>query len=69
MPEDRWLKSAEVRQLLKISACDLAHLRQEGKIRFVKERNAYLYSTTDCQALANTVRDEKSGNACRIDDP
>lgn len=66
MSDARWLKSADVRKLLKISTCDLAHLRQEGKIRFVKKGNAYLYSSDDCKELSQSTR-ENSGGACSID--
>jgi len=44
---DRWLTSVEVRKVLRISTCDLAHLRAQGAIRFAKKGNAYLYSSID----------------------
>lgn len=53
MKEREWLNSAEVRKLLKISTCELAHIRESGKISFTKKRNAYLYSAADCDALSN----------------
>lgn len=46
-----WLTSAEARKALKMSTCDLAHLRQEGGIRFAKKGNAYLYSRPDVESL------------------
>ena len=46
-----WLTSVEVRKALRISTCDLAHLREEGGIGFVKKGNAYLYSSTDVERL------------------
>ncbi len=51
MREDNrtWLTSTEVRELLKISTCDLAHLREDGKMRFKKKANAYLYFSADCK--------------------
>ena len=39
-----WLKSKEVMKTLKIRACDVMHLREAGKINFIKQGNAYLYS-------------------------
>lgn len=39
-----WLKSKEVMKTLKISACDVMHLREEGKLKFTKQGNAFLYS-------------------------
>lgn len=38
-----WLTSKEVEKELKISSCDLAHLRQEGKLEFIKKGDSYLY--------------------------
>ena len=43
-----WLTSAEVRKLMRISTCELAHLRREGKLLSKKQGNAYLYSAADC---------------------
>lgn len=39
-----WLKSKEVMKTLKIRACDVMHLRKEGKLKFTKQGNAFLYS-------------------------
>ena len=39
-----WLKSKEVMKTLKIRACDVMHLREEGKLKFTKQGNAFLYS-------------------------
>jgi hypothetical protein len=38
-----WLTSKEVQKLLKISGCDLMHLRVSGKLKFKKQGNAFLY--------------------------
>jgi len=48
---EKWLTSMEVRKFLKISSCDLAHLREEGAIGYSKNGNAYLYSSIDAQTL------------------
>jgi len=48
---EEWLTSVEVRKALKISTCDLAHLREAGAIQAEKRGNAYLYSSTDVQIL------------------
>lgn len=39
-----WLKSKEVMKELKIPACEVMHLREEGKLKFTKHRNTFLYS-------------------------
>lgn len=39
----QWLKSKEVMKTLKIQACDLMHLREAGKLKFIKQGNAFLY--------------------------
>ena len=36
-----WLTSNEA---LKVDSCDLMHIRLQGKLRFEKERNAFMYS-------------------------
>jgi len=38
-----WLKSKEVMKVLKMPACDLMHLREAGKLKFIKQGNAFLY--------------------------
>jgi hypothetical protein len=38
-----WLRGDEVRKILRISTCDLAHLREAGKIPFKKHGRAWLY--------------------------
>ncbi|MEQ8584071.1 MAG: hypothetical protein RIC30_15145 [Marinoscillum sp.] len=41
------LKSKEVQKALKISSCDLMHMRMAGKLRYTKKGNAYLYDAGD----------------------
>jgi len=43
----KWLKSAEIRKKLKLTTCELAHLREAGKLPFKKKGNAYLYLAED----------------------
>lgn len=38
-----WLKSKEVKKELKISSCELSHLRQKGTMNFIKKGNSFLY--------------------------
>lgn len=40
--DDAWLRSEEIRKRLK-TTCELAHLRDAGKLPFKKQGNAYLY--------------------------
>lgn len=40
---ERWLRSNEIRKALKLSTCDLAHMRDAGKIESKKVGNAFLY--------------------------
>ena len=42
-----WLSSKEAIKELKISDCDLMHLRTAGKLEFRKEKNAFFYSVND----------------------
>ncbi len=38
-----WVSSTAMAQLLRVSSCELSHLRQAGKLRFAKLGNAYFY--------------------------
>ena len=38
-----WFTSKEAQRLLKISGCELMHLRVSGKLKFKKQGNAYYY--------------------------
>ncbi len=38
-----WLTSKETQKLLKVSGCELMHLRVSGKLQFKKQGNAYYY--------------------------
>ena len=51
-----WLKSKEVEKELKISSCDLAHLRVAGKLNFMKNGNSFLYSINDVEKLRANVK-------------
>lgn len=41
--EKPYLTSKETREKLKVSSCDLMHLRENGKLEYIKKGNAYLY--------------------------
>jgi hypothetical protein len=41
--ESDWLSSMEVMEKLDISACELSHLRDSGKLKFAKLGNAFYY--------------------------
>ena len=43
-PALEWLNSKEVLKTLKIRACDVMHLREAGKLKFIKQGNAFLYN-------------------------
>ncbi|MCZ8354014.1 MAG: hypothetical protein ACK5WV_13365 [Chryseotalea sp.] len=51
--KEKWLKSKEVMKTLKISACDVMHLREEGKLKFTKQGNAFLYSAESVALIQN----------------
>ena len=40
---DEFLRSNQVRKILKISSCELMHFRESGKLKFIRQGNAYLY--------------------------
>jgi hypothetical protein len=45
MPEKtvKYLTSQEAKIELKVQDCDLAHIRNSGKLQFTKKGNSYLY--------------------------
>lgn len=57
--DERWLESGIVRNQLRIDSCHLMHLRVDGKLRFKKEGNAFLYYSGDVHRL----RIERSATA------
>lgn len=40
---NKYYSSKEVMKKLRITSCDLMHMREAGKLEFVKKGNAYLY--------------------------
>lgn len=44
-----WITSKEAQKLLKISGCELMHLRTSGKLVFKKQGNAYYYQVKQSQ--------------------
>ncbi|MCF6251230.1 MAG: helix-turn-helix domain-containing protein [Methylococcaceae bacterium] len=49
--EEKWLSSKEVKKILKVSDCELSHLRNDGKLVFMKKGNAFLYSLLYIESL------------------
>jgi hypothetical protein len=45
--DENYLSSKETMKALKVSSCKLMHLRAEGKLKFIKKGNAYLYDYSD----------------------
>lgn len=43
MKAEKYLNSKEAKTVLKVQDCDLAHIRNAGKLKFVKKGNAFLY--------------------------
>jgi len=41
---EQYLTSKEAKAALKIQDCDLAHIRNAGKLQFEKKGNAFMYS-------------------------
>ena len=49
--EKMYVSTKEVKDKLKVNGCSVMHLRTEGKLRFKKRGNAYLYLIEDVQKL------------------
>lgn len=47
----QFLTSKETKVELKVQDCDLAHIRNTGKLQFTKKGNAYLYSKESIERL------------------
>jgi len=47
-----WLTSKEAKAKLRVSSCQLMHLREGGHVRFQKNGNAFLYSKEDVERKA-----------------
>jgi len=45
----KYLSSKETMKELKVSSCDLMHLREAGKLKYVKKGNAYFYKKNKVQ--------------------
>jgi len=43
MDSVKYLNSKDTKRNLKITSCELMHLREEGKIDFIKKGNGYFY--------------------------
>ena len=55
-----WLKSDAARRALRVSGCDLSHIRETGKLRFRKKGNAFLYDPKDIERVASGRDNGKS---------
>ena len=51
MKVEKFLTSKEAKAELKVQDCDLAHIRNAGKLQFTKKGNAYLYSKESTERL------------------
>lgn len=51
MKIEKFLTSREAKAALKIQDCDLAHIRNAGKLEFNKKGNAYLYSKESIEKI------------------
>jgi hypothetical protein len=43
-PKMLWLNSKQAMKQLKLSSCQLMHLREAGKLKFEKRGNRYFYA-------------------------
>lgn len=45
--ETKYSNSKETMKSLKVSSCELMHMRVSGKLKFVKKGNAYFYEKSE----------------------
>jgi hypothetical protein len=55
-----WLTSKQTQRLLKISGCELMHLRENGKLTFRKQGNAFFYQMNQSQIEQKPINKNKS---------
>jgi hypothetical protein len=55
----KWLKSAQVRQLLKISPGTLQTLRISGQLQYTKVGGSFYYRAQDIEAMLNGTTAKK----------
>jgi len=51
-----WQSSKETQKHMKVSGCELMHLRVSGQITFKKQGNAYYYQINQTKPSNNEVR-------------
>jgi hypothetical protein len=49
----KYLTSKEAKKELKIQDCDLAHIRNSGKLQYTKKGNSYLYLKDSIEEFKN----------------
>lgn len=49
---EEWVRSDEVRKRLKLTSCELAHMRDAGKLPFKKQGNTYFYQVNNSNGSA-----------------
>jgi hypothetical protein len=59
--DSNWLKSIEIMKRLRLSTCELSHLREAGKLTYRKKGNAYLY-LDDEEVFAKLVQRDYRSN-------
>jgi len=53
-----YLTSHETKKVLCVTDCHLAHLRNEGKLPFVKKGNAFMYEITGLELTKSKFKEE-----------
>jgi len=53
---EAWLTSKEAKTKLRVSSCDLMHLREAGALRVRKKGNAFLYAKDDVERSRGNSR-------------
>lgn len=56
------MRADEARRVLKGSSCDLAHLREAGKLRFERHDNAFRYAAEDVAREEAERRKQRDGD-------
>ena len=53
--DEQNLTSNEAKVFLKIQDCELAHIRNAGKLKFIKKGNAFLYLKESVETYKSTL--------------
>ncbi len=62
----KYLTSKEAKKELKVQDCDLAHIRNSGKLRFTKKGNSYLYVKDSIEDYKTSINSQLENSKLKL---